>query len=266
MQLYEQELEQALAHNDSAVAWRCCRTIACAVKGSRRKFQNAPRSHPSKSEFLEKYQKGAVLGGWGADVIGIDQIAKMESDFSDIVCDPTDMNVTRMFNGFARSCHYSKNRKACLPGDVPSEIWRIVLNANWILPTIRIKWGLGHEGMYQKPNAFCRAFQKLLAVVYNTKCLPIQAVCNVGACIPKKVMSRINVETAIEGMRTIHVYSAFTQNVLKYSQRFWNMRETQNHTALGAVKNRRREEAVAIQLHNHEFCKKMGWSVLTRFF
>ena len=97
-------------HNDSAVAWKCCTTIACAIKGSRRKFQNASRSHTSVREFLDKYQKEVVHGGWGADVIGINQIAQMEPDFSHIHCDHTDMDVTSMFNGFARCCNYSKNR------------------------------------------------------------------------------------------------------------------------------------------------------------
>ena len=44
------------------------------------------------------------------------------------------------------------------------------------------------------------------------------------------------------------------------------MQENQSHTAFGAVWKRRRKEAIAIQFHNHDFCKRMGWSALTRFF
>ena len=86
MKLHEHELDMAIARNNSAVSWRICRTISCAVRGSRRQFQNAPKTQPSSNEFLTKYSKPAKEGGWGATVIEIEKISQLEPDFKHIQC------------------------------------------------------------------------------------------------------------------------------------------------------------------------------------
>ena len=104
-----------------------------------------------------------------------------------------------------RSMHFSSNRKALQPGDVPSEIWRIVSSPQWILPTLKVKWGLGHDGLYDKAGEIKHVFKKLLSVVYNTECLPVQSACNIGCNLPKKNMSHTAPSTAVGGIRTIHL-------------------------------------------------------------
>ena len=267
MNMYENELEQALQHNDSAVSWRMCRTIACAVKGSRRQFQNAPRTQPSKQEFIDKHKKSAVDGGWEAEEITVDNIADMEPDFSDTQC-VVDQNTNMLFDQFATSVHYTRNRKAYMPGDVPTEIWRLVLLPQWLLPNIKAKWGLGHSGLFHTPSKFHIAFKKCLAVIYHTKCLPIQAVCNSGATIPKKHMSHTSHTSAVEGTRTIHVYTGFTQCLIRVCMHNIGKEKLKvnSQNSFGAVKGKRREEAVSIQLHNMFVCKVNGWSSLTKLY
>ena len=58
------ELEEALEHNNSAIAWRTARSIARAVKGSLRQFQNAPRTNPSRDESLLSIPSGRREGCW----------------------------------------------------------------------------------------------------------------------------------------------------------------------------------------------------------
>jgi len=142
-----------------------------------------------------------------------------------------------------------------------------VLNPQWILPTLKVKWGLGHDGLYDKAIQFKHMFKQLLSVVYNTECLPVQSVCNIGCSLPKKNMSHTSHSTAVEGVRTIHLYSSFIQHMLKVGMRHHNELPNEiSPTMFGAVKKRRREEAIAIQLHNMEFAKQMGWSSLTRLY
>ena len=103
-----------------------------------------------------------------------------------------------------------------------------------MLHHIRLKWGLGHSGLFPEAKQFAGAFKKLLSVLLFTKCLPVQAVMNSWAPIPKN-MSHVSQCSAVEGGRTIHVYSAFSQNMLKVAKRRWGM-GTHANNAFGAVK------------------------------
>ena len=139
------------------------------------------------------------------------------------------------------------------------------MEPQWLLPTIKFKWGIGHDGKFPAPIIFSTMFKSLIATMFATKCLPIQAVCNNGVTIPKKNMSMDDPTQATEGTRTIHVYSAFTQNVMKVCQRHNQVRQV-SHSEFGAIKHRRREEAIAIQLFNGEMCARNGYSYLTKCF
>ena len=113
-------------------------------------------------------------------------MAKLEGNHVGTHCPLNDMNIKDLRDRFAKSVHYSRNSKSYPSGDVPAEIWRIMLNPQWVLPTVALKWGIGHTSKFETPVLFENMFEKFLSVMYNTKCLPVQAVMNVGAVIPKK--------------------------------------------------------------------------------
>ena len=79
-------------------------------------------------------------------------------------------------------------------------------------------------------------------------------------------MSHTSSRTAIDGGRTIHVYSAFTQNILKVGIKQCKVYDVKTASAFGAIRKRRREEAICIQLHNRFHCSFNNWSCLTRCF
>ena len=127
-----------------------------------------------------------VRGVGGAQVFSLEQIEQLAPDFSQHAVDVTDMNVNQFVNSFVNAVQKTNNRKAFPPGDVLSEIWRVVLEAQWLLPTVAFKWGVDHEGKFPVANCFHAMFKQLMATMHVTRCLPLQAVCNLGVTIPKK--------------------------------------------------------------------------------
>ena len=78
-------------------------------------------------------------------------------------------------------------------------------------------------------------------------------------------MSYDDMQQVTEGTRTIHVYAPFTQNVIRTCQQ-WNPKAPISNFAFGAVRHRRREEAIAIQFMNIDFCQRNQITCLAKFF
>ena len=186
LELLEVELEQAMKHKDTAVAWRVVRQIARAVKGSRRQFAHAPKCHPRVNEVIQRYSQKPQSGGWGAQTMTLEHLESLEPDFSHVVVQDDDANVSSFMDKFIFNAHRAKNRKAFTPGDIPNEVWRILCRPQWLLPNVSFKWGLGHEGKFPEPIKFQKMLRHLFATMFATESLPLQCVCNLGVTIPKK--------------------------------------------------------------------------------
>ena len=146
----------------------------------------------------------------------------------------------------------SSNRKSTPPGEMPSEAWRVVLEPQWLNPGYKYQFGLGCEG-FTEPTSLQKWIRKLLAVIYATERLPIQCVISYGASLPKRYVSAVEEAQVCDMERTIHMYSAFTQNLGKAISVYGDPFDPPTF-GFGAIKKQRREEAICIQLHNQWRC------------
>ena len=87
---------------------------------------------PTITEALSLYSLPAVQGGWGAAEV-VSDVDRPEPDFSnlDVV---QNANTNILYNDFAKNMHYTTCRKAFPPSDVANEIWRILLQPQWVRP------------------------------------------------------------------------------------------------------------------------------------
>ena len=261
--MYNDELILHLHYCDSASAWRVARRIASAVKGSRRQFAHAPQPHPCKDDALKHYALPATQGGWGAEEYDIAVLNELEQDFACKIIN-VDMNTQMLLDDFTKCMHYSKCRKSFPPGDIPNEIWRIMLEPQYLKPNYVPKWGLGSDGLFHECIHIKDMFKYLLAVLIATNCLPVACVVNLCFAIPKKVISCTQEHKAATATRTIHCYVAFMQCLIRVFLRQNKIQYDRN--AFGAVPKRQREEAIGIQLHNIAHATQEGLSYALRLF
>ncbi len=131
---------------------------------------------------------------------------------------------------------------------MPSEAWRVVLEPQSLVFGYKYPFGLGCEG-FKEPKGFQAMVKKLLATIYATECLPIQCVIP----YPKKYTSAMEEPQVCDMERTIHMYSAFTQNLGKAISASGETFEPPMF-GFGAIPKKRREEAICIQLHSQWRC------------
>eukprot|EP00973_Karenia_brevis_P084385 11711341-Karenia_brevis.AAC.1 len=163
---------------------------------------------PLSTHIMSKYGKHANQGGWQAIEITEERINELEPSFEHVQVQP-DMNTKELYRSFSFNMHRAKNRKATPPGEVPSELWRLLLFPQWLKPNFHYKRGLGSDQRFPGIPKWHSRMEHLFATINTTKCLPITSVINMGIHVPKKYIATVDEEIFVDTMRSIHVYSAF---------------------------------------------------------
>eukprot|EP00973_Karenia_brevis_P015667 2144074-Karenia_brevis.AAC.1 len=101
--------------------------------------------------------------------------------------------------------------------------------------------------------------------MFATRCPPIQAIVNVGIRIPKKHLSVEQPEQVCDMQRTIHLFPAFTQGLLRAGNH-QTIRDKPYEFQFGAIPGKQREEAILIQMLNRHKCAENGLCFMSRFF
>ena len=144
MRQYEEELGEAIRYADSAAQYRIVRKVCNTMKSNRRKLAHMPRICPQKADIENKYKQHPHQGGWMATTISENELDAEEPDFKDVSIfqhEETLYLLDRLAEQYIRS----PNRKSYVPGDVPNEAWRILLNDQWLVKGYTPKWGLGYH-------------------------------------------------------------------------------------------------------------------------
>ena len=161
-----------------------------------------PRICPQKTEIEDKYKQHPHQGGWMATTITEEELDAEEPDFKDISVfqhEETLYLLDRLAEQYIRS----PNRKSYVPGDVPNEAWRILLNDQWLIKGHTPKWGLGYnadeagretlrrqkKNMFPEPMLFKEQLMQLINVIMSScqqgiilhRCSPTWDICS-----PKK--------------------------------------------------------------------------------
>ena len=92
-----------------------------------RKTAHFPHILPSANDLLTKTMAHPHLGGWLAHDIDVSLIDTQEPDFSNVSILQHEETL-HLMDALQRQYILSKNRKSYVPGDIPNEIWRIMLN------------------------------------------------------------------------------------------------------------------------------------------
>jgi hypothetical protein len=172
-------------------------------------------AQPTQAEAINKYALPCTEGGRGASTISEEFIdTQLEPSFEHLTIN-VDMNSQTLYNRFVYAVHKSKCRKSFVSGEVPNEIWRIMLEPQRTRPGYTPKWGLGHDGLFGVAPSFESMLKRLLATIYTTMCLPVAKVVNVCYNIPKKIDSCIVSENAMNCTRSMHSSCSFLQNFIK---------------------------------------------------
>ena len=85
----------------------------------------------------------------------------------------------------------SRNRKAIANGEIPSEMWRLLTNPEWVRAGFRVKVGLGGDlnfGDMAKPQNLLR---QLFGTMLYKSTLPVQSIVNKTVGIPKKIVAEM---------------------------------------------------------------------------
>ena len=138
------ELHYCQDQNDPSGAWACCRALAKVAKGGN-KTKGYPQTNPSTQDVLNKYKGPTQNGGWEACEVSPEQLNNMANKGERKIINISDTNITEMFKDFAHEAKKSKNRKATANGEIPSEIWRIITNPEWLRPGYKMRTGAGHS-------------------------------------------------------------------------------------------------------------------------
>ena len=179
-------------------------------------------------------------GGWGAVEITCERLEELEHDFRHVQV-VHDRTSRELLEAFGKSVLKSSNRKSTPYGEPSSEVWRILVLPEWLIPGYTPKWGVGHERKFQPPTKFQIRIQRLFDTINSVKCIPGQGVVNTTCFIPKKFVNMIQHDSVCDSQRAIHVYSAFSQNLVKAVQSFNPKDVVPPARSFGAEKHRQRE-------------------------
>eukprot|EP00973_Karenia_brevis_P054859 7626610-Karenia_brevis.AAC.1 len=92
-----------------------------------------------------------------------------------------------------------------------------------------------------------------------------QAVTNFGAAVPKKYIFTTSAQSYLDSSRSIHMYPAFTQAFGKACTYMRGERQVHDDE-FGAVRGRRREEGICVQLHTQHRAQANHMSWLTNMY
>ena len=125
------------------------------------------------------------------------------------------------------------------------------MEPNWHAPGYTSPTGIGHSGEYGNTTKIGQQIRRLFGMMKHKCTLPVHAILNQMVTLSKKVAVELRGESLLDTKRPIHMYSPFSQAVARTIEKS-TKRTPPRGNAYGAVKNKRREEAISIQSVNRE--------------
>ena len=163
----------------------------------------------------------------------------------------SDQGLHEMLTNFTKSVKKDKNRKSVAPGEIPNEIWRIIMEPNWHAPGYTPPTGIGHSLEYGDTTKISQQIRKLFGMLKHKSTLPMHAMLNQMVTLPKKVAVELKGKKLLDTKRPMHMYSPFSQAIARTIESS-TKRKPPRGNAYGAVRNKRREEAILLQSVNRE--------------
>ena len=245
LELKEEELRDAWEKRDLAYAFRVARSIAGAGKISLRRWAKMPLTAiPTSQQWLDKLSQPATSGGWGAVECDTEIVNQLEPDLTGIpILHSHSSFATDLMKRLRRRAVKAGNRRGVPHGEIPSELWRVTLNPQRLPQPMR--HGPGYVPKFAGAEPVVEKFKHLCAIIGSTARLPLQLNISVVFHMPKQVVSHMDSSAICEGSRTIHCYGSLPKIALAS---MWDMGYDLPgpHYAFGAIKSRRREEAITV--------------------
>ena len=104
------------------------------------------------------------------------------------------------------------NRRGVPHGEIPSELWRVILNPQWLLKPMR--HGLGYVPKFAGAGPVVEKLKHLCGIIGATARLPLQFNISVGFHMLKKVVSHVDSSAICERSRTIRCYGSLPKIAL----------------------------------------------------
>ena len=179
------ELDRHVRNLDLANAWKLCRLHCGVLKGRQTTQYRPPPSNPTSQQLLAAYCKPADQGGWNGEEImpeRIDELELHEKTFCGHHLH--DGNIDILKQNFATAVTRAPNRKSIVPGEVPSELWRIVMRPEWLIPGFRYPHGVGYQAGFGELAQVSKRIHHLFASMMHFKIVPITSICCFGVRPP----------------------------------------------------------------------------------
>ena len=249
-----------------AKAWRASRSVSCTSKGAHRKWGRMPlASSPSCEQLMEHVSRPGCDGGWLATS------ASDPSDFAkcdlgpdspfwrEAVCD-----ASRDLREIRKLARTSQLRKGVPNWEVPAELWRLVLHPDKVIS--RLPVGLGHNRRYECPTEVSSRIIQMLSLIRLHRSVPPPMNASESFDVHKKTSSHLDETNICSDVRTVHAFGPFPKWLYRHLYSSGKDDERAPHFAFGAVKGRRREEAIASQCILMERCHTGGLSTMMRLY
>ena len=113
----------------------------------------------------------------------------LELDHTNATIEEGDLNDEAWHESIAGAIRNLPLRISFGKGELPSEIWRMIL-----LPQAlqrRVPWGLGANNSYNEPSIIISWMKRLWGTIRVVKTAPIQFLCNLGVPVLKKAVSNV---------------------------------------------------------------------------
>lgn len=289
-----------------AEAWRLARILANAKKGAQRKWGSAPlTSFPTSAQTIRKFKLHPLDGGACAVPTRVENILGVPSP-GVVISEQNLRDAQSDFDEFCTALRTAGTRKGTLKGETPSELIRIACLPQITYKTRKSKSkheqhipisfvpameeteaaatscfdscfqfqklkpnnsksGIGSKKHYAAATAFTDTVVDLFTVIRATCTVPVQARTNVGFYVHKRVMPHFSESTIAEGPRTVHSYPPFFKAYFK--ARFAPLSKSPAPDCFfGCISERRREEAICVQLVNMCRLASHNVSFAMRFF
>ena len=258
-------------------AWRLTRQCTGTQKGAKRRWGQTPiTSNPTMDQFRYKLEKHSRSGGWQARCI-----MKVEEDpandaiervFDEMIAEfdgdafptvntmeprPLAELVAKHFISMTHMARKQANCKAVPPWGVPVEIWKVLLNPNFMRD--KQHRGLGYNKKFVPPQIgkFLRA---MMLCHYRSGKPPVQNRFSFTLHINKNSISHYNDDLLGMDVRHICCFDAISNMYVK-AQNLHSPIMKPIDSDYGGIANKSREEPIVIQ----ETMAERLWSAKINF-
>ena len=139
------------------------------------------------------------------------------------------------------------------------------MEPQWLPPNTKYPFGIGHSGSFGDMDVFGDVLKDFVANMWAQNSLPVTSVLSHSVGIPKNMIPNMSFEQAVVCERPIHVFNTFTQAILKTCKARRSF-PTPAYNSFDAIRNRRREEAIAVQCTIMHKCRENDVSYIQQCF